>query len=101
MTAARKNKDGYAKILREMADELGTLKALLAPMKLREDAIKDFFIESGYDRVEGEFFCVNVSRFPVTRLIKERVAAFLTAMQIKACSETKEEVRVTCNAHKD
>jgi hypothetical protein len=85
---------------RELADELGIIKSQLAPLLQREEELKEIFLDSGFQRIEGDFFCVNISRFPKVFLMMERVRSFLTPAQLAICEEVKPQSRVTCVAHK-
>lgn len=93
---ARKKEIPYS----ALADEFGTLKAQLAPLLAREAELKEIFEKSGFERVEGILYAVNIRTFPQIRLVMERVRAFLSPAQLAVCEETKIVTRITCHAHR-
>jgi len=80
-------------VLRELADELGIVRAQMADLKDREKDIRETFIEAGVKAMEGDTFRAVVVESIRTMIDWKTVAAKLkTSRQLVTAHTTEKEV---------
>ena len=84
----------------KFADELGELKAQLAPLLKLEKELKAKLIASGQDAIDGTKYRVTVSHVEIKKVAWQKVAEKLepSYQLIGAYTKVSEQDRVNCKA---
>ena len=84
----------------EIVDELGALKATMAPLIKRQEELEDILKLDGKERYEGKLFNAIIPRFTQTRYIAELLKQFVKPATLEKCSKEIDIVQVRVNAKK-
>lgn len=86
--------------LEVIVDQLGALKAQIAELKKREDALKKELTDAGVEKLEGELFRVTITKSIRETLDMEAVKAKLSPQFIRAHTRETEYTTIRVSARK-
>lgn len=82
----------------QLVDDLGFLKAEIAALTKKEDALKAKLASLGLSAIDGVYYRATVTTRKTTRLDNNKVKALLSVAQLTACSYETSSVVVSVGA---
>lgn len=82
----------------QLVDDLGFLKAEIAALTKKEDALKAKLASLGLSAIDGVYYRATITTRKTTRLDNNKVKALLSVAQLTACSYETSSVVVSVGA---